>query len=157
MANSFTALRIGFELIFSRINQYKWLQSIWCSMQENFGELLKIPLKIKTFRFGPNYTELLEVPQLYCCILQFSIPLSFGYKTRWGSKYDPLKSSYPNFRHQFVVSLKVDAVIFGLLLQIMHCPMSHQNFRRKLQDIWILWPFKVESLFFPIFACAPCK
>ena len=65
----------------------------------------------KPYRSGPNYRELLDVHLLYGGILQFSVTLSFGYKTRWESKYDPLKSSYPNVRHYFVVSLRVEAVI----------------------------------------------
>ena len=50
-----------FGLNFFTIIEYKWLESTWNSMKQNFGKQLKVPIKSKPLEYDKNYSERLKV------------------------------------------------------------------------------------------------
>ena len=89
-------------------------------------------------------------------IVQINIPQSFGCRTREGAKIWPLKIILPQHLSLVWSYLQGGNSHFGLCMKGMHGTILYQNFRQKFHGLWNLQVLKVETHFFPIFACAPC-
>ena len=92
-------------------------------MQKNW-EKAKIYHKVQTFKMGAKIRGASRsISNVWGCILQSSGARSFGGKTREGSTYDPIKSTYPN---SFLLNLPFGGQCYNTFGRV----LRKSNFRK---------------------------